>query len=333
MAASARCGCWSKNWGWPKRSIGDCILLKVHLPYHESDHVLNLAFNALCDGDCLEDLELRRNDEVYLDALGARRVPDPTTAGDFCRRFTPSDVRALQEAFHETRHKAWARQPAEFFAQARIDMDGVFAPTGGQARPTNVKQGIVREREFKNLRLVGEEVAEFDYRPTACKKVYRLVVVRKWIDEHQGQRTLFSSYRYFFYLTNDRELTPAEVVFEANDRCDQENLNAQLKGAVRALHAPVDNLVSNWAYMVMVSLAWNLKAWWALLLPEPPGREQELRREEKKTVLKMEFKTFRNAFIRMPCQIVRGGRRLIYRLLGWNRWQVVLFRWLDGLRC
>ena len=62
-------------------------LLKIHLPYHESDHVLNLAFNALCDGDCLEDLELRRNDEVYLNALGARRIPDPTTAGDFCRRF------------------------------------------------------------------------------------------------------------------------------------------------------------------------------------------------------------------------------------------------------
>ena len=62
-------------------------LLKIHLPYHESDHVLNLAYNALCDGTCLEDIELRRNDEVYLDALGARRIPDPTTAGDFCRRF------------------------------------------------------------------------------------------------------------------------------------------------------------------------------------------------------------------------------------------------------
>ena len=62
-------------------------LLKIHLPYHESDHVLNLAYNALCDGTCLQDLELRRNDEVFLDALGARRIPDPTTAGDFCRRF------------------------------------------------------------------------------------------------------------------------------------------------------------------------------------------------------------------------------------------------------
>ena len=207
------------------------------------------------------------------------------------------------------------------------------AKTKSRQRPENVKERIVREREYKNLRLVGEEVAEFDYRPAACKKTYRLVVVKKWIDECQGQSVLFRSYRYFFYLTNLREFTPAEVVFEANDRCDQENLNAQLKGAVRALHAPVDNLTSNWAYMVMVSLAWNLKAWWALLLPEAPGPRAEARREEKRKVLRMEFKTFRNAFIRLPCQIVRGGRRLIYRLLSWNPWQAVLFRWLDRLRC
>ena len=86
-------------------------LLKIHLPYHESDHVLNLAYNALCDGDCLEDLELRRNDEVYLDALGARRIPDPTTAGDFCRRFQPHHIRTLLDVFHETRLKVWAEQP------------------------------------------------------------------------------------------------------------------------------------------------------------------------------------------------------------------------------
>jgi hypothetical protein len=66
----------------------DLELLKTHLPYHESDHVLNLAYNTLCGGDCLQDLELLRNDEAYLDALGTGRIPDPTTAGDFCRRFT-----------------------------------------------------------------------------------------------------------------------------------------------------------------------------------------------------------------------------------------------------
>ena len=67
-------------------------LLKRHLPYHESDHVLNIAFNILAGGKRIEHLELRRNDEVYLDALGADRIPDPTTAGDFCRRFSPADV-------------------------------------------------------------------------------------------------------------------------------------------------------------------------------------------------------------------------------------------------
>ncbi len=48
-------------------------LLKKHLPYHESDHVLNLAYNALLDGVRLEDIELRRNDEAFLDGLGAQR--------------------------------------------------------------------------------------------------------------------------------------------------------------------------------------------------------------------------------------------------------------------
>ena len=96
-------------------------------------------------------------------------------------------------------------------------------------------------------------------------------MVQKYLDVTQGQSLLFHDYRYFFYLTNDRESSPAEIVFEANDRCNQENLHAQLKGAVRALHAPVDKLESNWAYMVMTALAWNLKAWWALSLPEPPG--------------------------------------------------------------
>ena len=56
-------------------------VLKVHLPYHESDHVLNIAYNTLAGGTCLDHLELLRNDEGYLKALGAQRIPDPTTAG------------------------------------------------------------------------------------------------------------------------------------------------------------------------------------------------------------------------------------------------------------
>ncbi len=109
-------------------------LLKIHLPYHESDHVLNFAFNALCDGNCLEDLELRRQDEVYLEAVNARRIPDPTTAGDFCRRFRPEDVRTLLDVFHQTRLKVWAQQPDEFFQEARLDMDGTLVSTTGQCK-------------------------------------------------------------------------------------------------------------------------------------------------------------------------------------------------------
>src|SRR4029077_11072355 len=106
-------------------------LLKVHLPYHESDHVLNIAYNPLCHGTCLQDIELRRNDDAYLDALGASRIPDPTTAGDFCRRFTQPHLDALQDAIDVARQKVWAEQPASFFDRATLDMDGTLVGTTG----------------------------------------------------------------------------------------------------------------------------------------------------------------------------------------------------------
>ena len=120
------------------------------------------------------------------------------------------------------------------------------------------------------------------------------------------------------------------VAFEANDRCDQENVIQQHKSGVRSLTAPVDTLVSNWAYMVMAGLAWSLKAWAALLLPES-GRWPEKHRREKRTLLRMDFATFRNAVIAIPAQIIRSGRRIVYRLLSWNTWQSVVFRLLDQL--
>ena len=135
-----------------------------------------------------------------------------------------------------------------------------------------MKEQVVKAREFKNIVLVSEEVAEFDYRPSACRKTYRMVVVRKNLSVEKGEQVLFPDERYFFYITNERSCTRDEVVYEANDRCNQENHIAQLKSGCRALHAPVDNLESNWAYMVMTALAWNLKAWWALSLPASPGR-------------------------------------------------------------
>jgi hypothetical protein len=433
-------------------------LLKMHLPFHESDHVLNFAYNALCDGVCLQDIELRRNDAVFLDALGARRIPDPTTAGDFCRRFTPADVETLLDICDDVRLRVWAQQPDAFFDQATIDMDGTLVATTGECkqgmdlaydgtwgyhplvltlantgevlrlvnrpgnrpshegaaaqvdralavcfrggfrrvllrgdtdfsqtehldrwdadgrvrflfgynampnletiaaqlpervwrplqrpprytvqttprqRPDRVKEQIVVQRQFENQRLQSEAVAEFNYQPTACRATYRMVVVRKNIAVEQGEKLLFDRVVYLFYLTNDWLADLHEIVFTANDRCNQENTLAQLLGGVRALLAPVDNLVSNWAYMVMTSLAWNLKAWWALTLPETPGRWHDRHQAEKHWVLGIEFKTFRNAFVRLPCQIVRTGRKLVYRLLGWNPHQAIFFRLVSALR-
>jgi hypothetical protein len=432
-------------------------LLKFHLPYHESDHVLNFAYNALCNGTCLDDIELRRNDAVFLDALGANRIPDPTTAGDFCRRFTPDDVETLQDVFDQTRLKLWREQPAGFFAEAVLDVDGTLVATGAcckqgvdiaydgtwgyhpliislantgevlslvnrpgnrpshegaaeqldlaillcrqagfrrvylrgdtdftrtvqldawdaegvlflfgidampnlkalaeglpasdwvelqrppqstakekpRRRPERVKDRIVRERGFETLTRIREDVAEVGYRPTACQESYRLIIVRQTIAVEKGQARLFDEIRWRFYLTNDREGTRRELVFKANDRCDQENLIAQLKGGAHALRAAVDNLVSNWAYMVMTALAWNLKAWFALSVPEHP-RHKEAHREQKRQLLRMEFKRFINVLILMPCQIVKGGCRLIYRLLSWNEWQGAFLRVVYALRC
>ena len=431
-------------------------LLKRHLPYHESDHVLNIAFNVLAGGKHIEHLERLRNDEVYLDALGAERIPDPTTAGDFCRRFAQDDVLTLMDLINEARSRVWAEQPASFFEQAIIDADGSIVPTGAECkrgvdiahngqwsyhpllaslantaellyllnrsgnrpshegahvyldkaidlcrragfqtillrgdtdfsqtkhldrwdeagdvrfifgidamanlkdkaedlpadayrilkrppgyevkttprrRPERIKQELVCQHGYKTKRTVEEAVAEFPYRPSACRRGYRVIVLRKTVETGVGQIRLFEEYRYFFYITNDATLTAEEVVFLANDRCNQENLIAQLKGGVHALTTPVDDLVSNWAYMVMASLAWSLKAWSALLLPVSP-RHAKKHESEKRKLLRMEFPTFCAAMIQMPCQIVRKAGRLIYRLMSWNLWQGVFLRLVERL--
>jgi hypothetical protein len=220
------------------------------------------------------------------------------------------------------KRRAWKRlrRPAKYAVQ-----------TATRARPENIKERVVVERGFRNIRLDSEAVAEFAYRPVACRRAYRVVVVRKNLSVERGERVLFDDVRYVFYLTND-EATPAdELVLLANARCNQENLIEQLKNGVHALRMPVGTLVSNWAYMVMASLAWTLKAWFALLLPED-GRWGEQYAADKRTVLTMEFRTFQQAFIAMPCQIVRAGRRIVYRLLAWNPWQRVFLRGVEALR-
>ncbi len=204
-------------------------------------------------------------------------------------------------------------------------------------------------------------MAEFDYRPTKCTTSYRLIALKKNLTVERGERRLFDDIRWFFYITNDRKKSAAGIVRDANQRCNQENLIAQLidpclandpgrspvpwrnplearigyarinKGGVKAMTMPVDTLLSNWAYMVMASLAWTLKARAALLLPEN-GRWAQKHREEKRTLLRMEFATFTQAFVQMPAAIIRTGRKIVYRLLSWNPWQHVFFRLLDQLR-
>jgi len=197
--------------------------------------------------------------------------------------------------------------------------------TAPRARPENVKDRIVKEREFDHIRLDSEDVAEFEYTPTGCKKAYRMVVCRKNLTIERGVKELFDDIRYFFYIANEQDPSPSEIVFGANDRCNQENLIAQLKGGVRSMNMPVNDLVSNWAYMVMAALAWSLKAWLALSLPVG-GRWRQRYKIEKSAILKMEFKKFINAFVRLPAQIVKTGRQIVYRLLSWNPFQHVFVR-------
>jgi hypothetical protein len=188
--------------------------------------------------------------------------------------------------------------------------------TEPRTKPERVKERIVREKGFTNIVLVGEDVTDMTYQPVACQQAYRLVIVRKNLSVQRGERVLLDDVRYFFYLTNRWDLTVAEVVGLANGRCDQENVVGQLKHGVNAMRMPVDDLVSNGAYMVMAALAWNLKAWFALLVPD---------RERGLELLRMEFRSFLQAILLLPCQIVRTARRIVWRILRYSRWLKDLF--------
>jgi len=109
-------------------------LLKLYAPYHESDHVLNIAYNVLLGGVRLEDIDLRRNDEVFLNALGADRIPDPTTAGDFTRRFDPSSIERLMECINKSRKRVWKKRGKELLKDALIDIDGTLVRTHGRCK-------------------------------------------------------------------------------------------------------------------------------------------------------------------------------------------------------
>ena len=421
-------------------------LLKVHLPYHESDHVLNITYNILAGGMRLEDIEQRRQDENFLNGLDAQRIPDPTTAGDFTRRFAEADILALQEGINRARQRVWQAQPDGFLKEAFIDVDGTIAETYGECKegiglsykgiwgyaplvvslantkevlylmnrpgqaashsgsvewidraaalvepvagtvtirgdtdfthtahldrwdaagrrfilgmdahakvvglaeglPASVwqplerlpryeiqteprakgfryKEHIVVEKEYTNQVLVGEDIAEIEYQPVKCQRKYRLVIVRKNISVQKGEQALFEEVRYFFYITNRKDPAP-KIVGLANGRCDQENVIEQLKNGVNAMRMPVHDLLSNWAYMVMAALAWNLKSWYGLLMPN---------RERGLELVKAEFRRFLNTIMLIPCQIVRTARRVIYRVLGYNSWLTDFFATWERLQ-
>jgi hypothetical protein len=438
----------SRRLGLADALDADLHLLRRHLPYHESDHVLNLAYNILVGGTCLQDLELLRNDEHYLDALGAQRIPDPTTAGDFLRRFGVKDVATLQRVINEKRLLVWRQQPGEFFGHAILEADGTMAGTKGackggmdlsydgtwgyhpllvslantheplflfnrpasrpshegaagylgeaaelcvragfrkvslrgdtdfsqttsldgwddkgyrfvfgidamanlvaraqslggaawrvlcrparyevktqrRTRPASSKEEVVRRKGHKNIRLVGECVAEFSYRPGACGKDYRVVVLRKDLVVEKGGEKVEDQVRYFFYITNEQAWPASEVVYFANDRCDQENLIEQMKNGVKGMRLPSNTLEANWAYMVIAALAWSFKAWLALL---QPGEGH------KATLLGMEFKQFLQVWMTLPCQILECGRRFVFRLVSYNAWVPVLLATVNVLR-
>lgn len=407
-------------------------LLKIHLPYHESDHVLTLAYSVLCGGTRLEDIDRLRTDVPLMNGLGARLLPDPTTIGDFLRRFTETDLLTLMEAINSVRPQLWTGRGAGLLGEvAYLDVDGTSVPTTGhlkqgmdinykgiwgyaplivslantrevlylvnrpgnapshldapawidkaitllaphakrvclrgdtdfaltaqfdrwaervdfvlgmdniaalrtraealpenawtrlhrqppyqnqtgqtRARRHNRKRDVVTERGYLNLRLNHEDVAEFAYQPGKCRRAYRVVVVRKNISRMKGEQALLEEIRYFFYVTTygaDTH-TPAQIVELANDRCDQENIHGQLKSGLGALRAPVDDLLSNWAYMLIAALAWNIKSWYALMMH---------RHHDRAAFVRMEFKRFFDTVVRIPAMVMVRARAIVVRL-------------------
>jgi hypothetical protein len=420
--------------GLPEAIDADVELLKVHLPYHESDHVLNLAYNVACGGTRLEDIERLRHDTAYMNALGADLIPDPTTAGDFCRRFAADDVITLMEAVNTVRPKLWTTRGRDLLGPvAYLDIDGTLAPTTGakkagmdmsykgiwgyhplivslantkevlylinrpgnvpshqgaaewidraidlvaphtprvclrgdtdfsltacfdawadradfvfgmdnttalrtraealdescwrrlhrpapyqsktgqtRARREDTKAAIVTERAYLDLRLNFEDVAEFTYRPGKCARAYRVIALRKNISRARGEHVLLEEIRYFFYITTLTDPSAERIVELANERCDQENVIEQLKNGVNALRVPLYDLVSNWAYMVIAALAWNLKSWFALMMH---------RKSDRRDYIRMEFRRFLNTVILIPAMVTRRARGITIRMIGYT---------------
>jgi len=371
-----------------------------------------------------------------MNGLGARLLPDPTTTGDFLRRFAEVDIVGLMDAINSVRPALWQGRGADLLGDVVfLDADGTIVPTTGElkqgmdisykgiwgyapllvtlantrevlylvnrpgnapshldaatwidkaialvvphakrvclrgdtdfaltanfdrwaetvdfvlgtdniaalrsraealdasawrrlhrpaayqtktgsrrARRHNRKRQVIAERGFVNLRLDHEDVAEFTYRPGKCRRAYRVVVVRKNISRMKGEQALIDEVRYFFYFTTypAHTHTSARIVELANGRCDQENIVGQLKSGLGALHAPVGDLHSNWAYMLIAALAWNIKSWHALMMHRTDDRHRFIR---------MEFKQFLDTVIRIPATVAVRARTIVVRLVAYT---------------
>jgi hypothetical protein len=195
--------------------------------------------------------------------------------------------------------------------------------TKERKRPVNVKDQVIKRRKYKKIQTESEYLAEFSYQPGKCKKSYRMIVLKKKIKVIRGEVPLFNDDRYFFYITNDEIRTARQIVEFYRDRADHENDIEQLKNGVKALQAPSNNLISNWAYMVIASLAWNIKAWYGLLIPfRPLG----------KAIVRMEFKRFVNTFINIPCIVIKTSRKICFRFIGYNKYLKSILKFSEMLK-
>lgn len=414
-------------------------LFKRHKPYFESDHILNIAYNIACGGTCLEDIELLRNNIVYMDALGAKRIPDPTTAGDFLRRFKEEDIVSLMDIHNKATTKVWKETLSHKERQAGIiDVDGKIQKTYGECkegmdmsykgiwgfstlalteattgahlyvvnRPGNktsqdgavkwidksidvvkntfdtvflrgdsdfsitgefdrwtengtkfifsydarqnlvktadllgenewskfskpkiirgckrkkkqrVKENCVIRRKYRNIIQTDVQIAEFSYRPGKCKKSYRVIVCKKELDVMEGQQLLFEDVKYLFYITNIHDMPAGELLSFIHGRANHENKIEQLANGIHALKMPAAEFMANWAYMAICSLAWNIKSWLGLFMPD------EIKR---KKIIACEFKSFQNRIINIPCQIIKSGRKIIYNFLNYHGWVNIFY--------
>jgi len=423
----------------PEMINNNLHLFKRHKPYFESDHIFNIAYNIICGGTCLEDIELLRNNIHYMDALGATRIPDPTTAGDFLRRFKEEDITTLMDIHNNATTKVWNATLSH--AEKKygiIDVDGKIQKTYGECkegmdmsykgiwgfstlavteattgahlyvvnRPGNktshdgavkwidksidvakntfntvylrgdsdfsitgefdrwtetgtkfifgydarqnlvkkadllgenewksfskptivrgskrkkkqrVKENCVIKRRYKNKIQKDVQVSEFSYKPGKCEKSYRVIVCKKDLDVKEGQQLLFEDVKYLFYITNIHDMSAEELLSFIHGRANHENKIEQLANGIHALKMPAAEFMANWAYMAICSLAWNIKSWLALFMPDE---------EKRKKNIACEFKSFQNRLINIPCQIIKTGRKTIYKFLNYNEWMKIFY--------